>query len=86
VSLSPPEYIRHILDEIDYILNRSSNANHSINMDRETSGALSERNYQRPAFGNSGYVLATFPCFGHVRGFLAGLATGLGSLACNEQS
>jgi len=24
VSLSPPEYIRHMLDEIDYILNRIS--------------------------------------------------------------
>jgi uncharacterized protein with HEPN domain len=25
VSLSPPEYIRHMLDEIDYILSRTSN-------------------------------------------------------------
>jgi uncharacterized protein with HEPN domain len=24
VSLSPPEYIRHILDEIDYIMNQVS--------------------------------------------------------------
>jgi uncharacterized protein with HEPN domain len=27
VSLSPPEYIRHILDEIDYILSQISNTN-----------------------------------------------------------
>jgi len=36
VSLSPPEYIRHILDEIDYILNRMSDVDYETFLRDET--------------------------------------------------
>jgi len=36
VSLSPPEYIRHMLDEIDYILNRISNMDYDSFVRDET--------------------------------------------------
>jgi len=36
VSLSPPEYIRHMLDEIDYILNRISNLDYESFVRDET--------------------------------------------------
>jgi uncharacterized protein with HEPN domain len=36
VSLSPPEYIRHMLDEIDYILSRISNTNYESFVRDET--------------------------------------------------
>ncbi len=36
MSLSPPEYIRHILDEIDYILSRISNLDYDSFVRDET--------------------------------------------------
>mgnify|MGYP001132264343 CR=1 FL=1 len=36
MSLSPPEYIRHMLDEIDYILNRISNMDYDSFVRDET--------------------------------------------------
>ena len=36
MSLSPPEYIRHMLDEIDYILNRISNLDYESFVRDET--------------------------------------------------
>lgn len=36
MSLSPPEYIRHMLDEIDYILNRISNMDYESFVRDET--------------------------------------------------
>lgn len=36
MSLSPPEYIRHMLDEIDYILNRISNMDYESFVHDET--------------------------------------------------
>ncbi|MFP4446551.1 MAG: DUF86 domain-containing protein [Desulfosudaceae bacterium] len=36
MSLSPPEYIRHMLDEIDYILNRISNTDYESFIRDET--------------------------------------------------
>lgn len=36
MSLSPPEYIRHMLDEIDYILNRITNMDYESFVRDET--------------------------------------------------
>jgi uncharacterized protein with HEPN domain len=36
VSLSPPEYIRHMLDEIDYLQGRSSKIDHDFFLKDET--------------------------------------------------
>lgn len=36
MSLSPPEYIRHMLDEIDYILSRASGMDYELFVRDET--------------------------------------------------